>query len=105
MSEHRLIYITTADREEALRLARTLVAERLVACANILGGARSVYRWEGQVEEAEETILIVKTVAVKAEDVVNRIKGLHSYSCPCAVILPIEGGNPDFLAWISRESL
>ena len=98
--KHYFIYITCGDTEEARRLASALVEERLAACANIISGMRSVYRWKGAVEQAAETILILKTTEDRAGPLTDRVKELHSYECPCIVMLPITGGNPDFLRWI-----
>ncbi len=99
-----MIYVTAPDREAALSLARTLVGERLAACANVLDGATSVYWWEGKVCEDSEAVLICKTRADLAESVVKRVRELHSYACPCVVVLPIEGGNPAYLEWIGTET-
>lgn len=99
-----LIYITASSRDEALILARRLVDERLVACANVLDGATSLYWWEGKVQEEREAIVIAKTRSTLVDAVVARVKDLHSYSCPCVVALPIDGGNPAFLAWVDGET-
>lgn len=99
-----LIYITASGRDEALMLARSLVGERLVACANVLDGATSLYWWEGKVQEEQEVVLIAKTRSVLVDAVVARVKELHSYTCPCVVALPIGGGNPGFLAWVDGET-
>ncbi len=99
-----LIYITASSRDEALMLARSLVAERLVACANVLDGATSLYWWEGKVQEGREAVRIAKPRSTLVDAVVARVKDLHSYSCPCVVALPINGGNPAFLAWIDGET-
>ena len=99
-----MIYITTSSREEALRIGRTVVADRLAACANVLPGVTSVYRWQGEVQEDGETALILKTRSDLVERLTARVKELHSYDCPCVVALPIAGGNPDFLQWIAEET-
>lgn len=98
------IYVTAATREEALTIARTLVADRLAACGNVLAGITSVYRWEGRVNEDAEVSLVLKTTADRVEAVTRRVGELHSYECPCVVALPIVGGNPAFLAWIGEET-
>ncbi len=100
----RLIYITAASTEEAAKIGRLLVEERLAACANLLGRISSIYWWEGKLQEEEEAALIVKTTEALVERVVERVKQVHSYSCPCVVALPIEGGNPEFLDWIGSET-
>jgi periplasmic divalent cation tolerance protein len=100
----RFVYMTTSGPEEARRIGRTLVEERLAACVNILEGMRSMYWWEGAVQDAHEAVLIAKTREELVERLTERVKALHSYSCPCVVALPIEGGNPAFLQWIAEET-
>jgi periplasmic divalent cation tolerance protein len=97
-------YVTVASLEEAQRLARTIVGERLAACANIVPGMRSVYWWEGAVNEAEECIILFKTLAERFDALAARVKALHSYDCPCVVALPIGAGLPAYLGWIEAES-
>lgn len=99
-----MIYVTTSSREEALRIGRDVVAIRLAACANVLPGITSVYRWQGEVQEDGETALILKTRSDLVERLTARVKELHSYDCPCVIALPIVGGNPDFLRWIAEET-
>lgn len=99
-----LIYVTAATRDEALGLARALLEARLVACANVLDGATSLYWWEGRIAEEREAVMICKTRSELVEAVIARVKALHSYSCPCVVAVPIAAGNPEFLAWIDGET-
>lgn len=98
------VYVTCADREEAGRIARSVVRERLAACANILGSIESVYWWDGELCEGEETALLLKTPDARKTELIERIKQLHSYDCPCVVCLPIADGNLDFLKWIVTET-
>ena len=98
------LYLTAAERGEAEAIARTLVEERLAACANVLGDIRSFYWWEGEVQDEPEVAFVAKTRPELVDAVVARVKEMHSYSCPCVVALPIAGGNPDFLAWIEAET-
>lgn len=100
-----VIYVTASSKEEALRLARALVQDRLVACANVIDGATSVYWWEGEVRDAPEALMVAKTRTENVEAVIARVKAEHSYSCPCVVALPIEAGNPAYLDWIQAETL
>lgn len=100
----RLIYITAPSHDEAVRLAQTLVGERLAACANVLGGITSVYWWDGKLNQDAEVALVLKTRADLVEALTARVRELHSYDCPCVVALPIDGGNPGFLAWIAAET-
>ena len=97
-------YVTAGSRDEALRIGRTVVEERLAACANVLDGMTSLYWWRGVLEQAGEAALILKTRAELVERLAARIKELHSYECPCVVALPIAGGNPDYLEWIAAET-
>jgi periplasmic divalent cation tolerance protein len=98
------VYATAASREEALSIGRTLVGERLAACANILDGMTSVYWWEQRVQEASEATLILKTTSELVGRLTDLIRELHSYACPCVVAMPIAAGNPDYLAWIGEET-
>lgn len=100
----KLIYITAGSEDEAATIARTLVAERLAACANVFPPIRSFYWWEGKVQDDAEVVLIAKTRAALVPRLIERVKALHSYDCPCVVALPIEAGNPEFLAWIDGET-
>ena len=100
----RLIYMTASSDNEALSICETLVAERLVACANILGPMRSIYYWQGKVQRDDEVAVLMKTQARLVEKLSARINDLHSYDCPCVVSLPIAGGHPPFLKWIGEET-
>lgn len=104
MSDYCTIYVTTADEDEADRIARALLEENLIACANVLPGMTSHYRWQGEVHRDPEVAMLLKTRVDLAETVTARIKALHSYDCPCVVVWPIDGGNAEFLNWISEET-
>ncbi len=99
-----LVYMTAGDRAEAVRIGRVLVEERLAACANVLDGMTSIYRWQGEVCEDGEAVLIAKTTEAQADALTERVKALHSYDCPCVVTLPVAGGNPAFLEWIAEQT-
>ncbi|MEA3049325.1 MAG: periplasmic divalent cation tolerance protein [Sphingomonadales bacterium] len=98
------VYATFADAEEAARIARTLVEERLAACANILGPVRSVYRWEGGVRDGTEVAALFKTRADQAEALIARLAELHSYDVPAAVVWPIERALPAYARWVEDEA-
>ena len=98
------VYATFANDEEARRIGRTVVEEGLAACVNILGTCRSIYRWEGKIEESDEVAAIFKTAGTRAEALVARISELHSYAVPAAVIWPIEGGLEAYRGWVVAES-
>ena len=100
MTEIASVYAIFAGDEEASRIARIVVEERLAACANILGSCHSFYRWEGKVEEAGEVAAIFKTRADAAPALVARIAALHSYEVPCAVVWPIADALPEYLDWV-----
>jgi periplasmic divalent cation tolerance protein len=99
-----MIYFTAASRDDALRIGRILVEYRLAACINILGDITSIYRWDGAIQEGTEVAAIAKTSSEKVSEVIERIKAIHPYSCPCAISWPIATGNPDFLEWIDEET-
>ncbi len=101
---HSLVYMTTEAVEDAERIGRALVGERLAACVNIVGGMRSMYWWDGAVQEAGETILIAKTRTSLVGRLTDRVRELHDYDCPCIVSLAIDGGNPAFLDWVDAET-
>ena len=98
------LYGTAASQQEAETIGRTLVEERLVACANVLGAMRSFYWWQGKVQDEGEVAFLLKTRPELVEAVVARIKQLHSYSVPCVVQWPIVGGNPDYIRWVENET-
>lgn len=103
-SDLRFLYVTASSHDEALAIGRAVVEERLAACANVMPGMTSLYWWEGRIEEGSEAVLILKTRAELADRATARIRALHSYSCPCVVVLPVGGGNPDYLDWLRRET-
>ena len=99
---HKLIYITAETAAQAKDIGRTLVTEKLVACANIIDGATSIYAWEGKIEEDTESLLIAKTTAESVEKVIARVKELHTYECPCIISMSIDAGNEAYLKWIDN---
>ncbi len=98
-----VVLITASTPEEAERIAGALVSERLAACANLLPGVASTYRWQGAVERAAETLLIVKTTRERLEALTERVRALHSYTVPEVVALPVVGGNPAYLRWVEES--
>jgi periplasmic divalent cation tolerance protein len=95
--------VTAASLEEAHRIARALVEERLAACVNVLPGVRSVYRWEGTVEEAEEILLVVKTVPERFDAMRDRVLSLHSYQVPEVVALPVHAAASAYERWVQES--
>ncbi|HEY0444870.1 MAG TPA: divalent-cation tolerance protein CutA [Allosphingosinicella sp.] len=98
------VYATFASAEEAHRIGRRLVEEHHAACVNILGPCRSVYRWQGNVEEAEEVAAIFKTTAGNAPLLLERIAALHSYEVPAAVVWTISETCESYRQWVTSNS-
>lgn len=98
------VYITTPTIDEARRIARTLVEERLAACVNILPPSETVYHWGGAIETATESTLIAKTRADRFDALLARVRSLHSHEVPCVVALPVVAGNPRYLEWLAAEA-
>jgi periplasmic divalent cation tolerance protein len=94
------VYVLFANAEEAERIGRTVVEERLAACINILGPVRSIYRWQGAVQTADEVAAILKTSHVEADALITRIAGLHSYDVPCIVTWPIDKVLANYADWV-----
>ena len=99
-----LVYVTASSADEAGRISEALVAERLAACVNLIPQMQSIYRWQGKLCHETEVVLLAKTRAALVPALTERVKALHSYTCPCIVALPLTGGNPDFLAWLAAET-
>ena len=106
MSEAAIVtvYATFADADEAERIARALVDERLAACANILGVCRAIYRWHGAVEQGDEVAALFKTRADTAERLIARLSELHSYDVPAAMVWPIADALPAYAQWVRDET-
>lgn len=104
MADEVVILITAASDDEAAKIARALVDERLAACANILPGVRSLFFWEGKTQDAREVLMVVKTRHTLLDSIVHRVKALHSYTVPEIIALPVLGGSQDYLNWI-RETV
>jgi periplasmic divalent cation tolerance protein len=103
--EARVVLTTCATPEEAAQLGRTLVEERLAACATLIPAVQSIYRWQGQVESATETLLLLKTGAGQIAALEARLDALHSYQTPEFLVLPVESGSHPYLEWLSSSIL
>jgi periplasmic divalent cation tolerance protein len=101
--ETRIALTTAGTREEAEKIARYLVENQVAACVNLLEPVHSVYRWQGQVEEAQEVLLIIKTEAAFIEPIHEAIRKLHSYDLPEFLVLIPEGGGKEYLEWIASS--
>lgn len=102
----RLVYITTSSKEEAQKIGRRLVEERLTACVNIIGEMESIYRWHDEIKQETECVLIAKTTYHNVSKLTARVKELHSYECPCIISVPIseQEGNRDYQKWLIQEA-
>ncbi len=98
------LVITTLPVDEASRIARTLVEERRIACANLLPPATSVYRWDGEVREDPEVVALLKTAEPQVEALVARLAELHPYDVPEILALPVTGGLDAYLRWVGEET-
>jgi len=103
MTNYRMIYITCNGIEQATHIGKTLVKERLAACANCISNMKSFYNWDGSLQEDEEAILILKTEASLVNSIITRVKALHSYENPCIVSYEIKEGSQEYLNWIHQE--
>ncbi len=95
-----MVYITAPNEDEARRIGLELVEKKLAACVNILPGMKSIYIWQGALEQSEEVVLIAKTVKERFNELCAAVKEAHSYEVPCIVSWPITEGTEDFLAFI-----
>jgi periplasmic divalent cation tolerance protein len=103
MTDARVVFTTAGSAEEAEKIAHALVERHLAACVNVLPQIRSIYRWQGKVEDAAEILLIIKTTAAKFPAVRDAIRELHSYDVPECIALPITDGAPDYLKWLTES--
>lgn len=103
MDEFIVVFVTVGSGAEADRLAHALVEERLAACVNRVKGVKSVYRWQGKVEESEEELLIIKTRSQLFDRLRERVQALHSYEVPEVIALPILAANEDYLKWLGEQ--
>jgi periplasmic divalent cation tolerance protein len=97
------VYAVFADAEEAERIGRIVVEERLAACVNILGPIRSIYRWQGAIETADEAAAIFKTEQFQAEALIERVTALHCYEVPCVVSWPVDRVLRKYAEWVDES--
>lgn len=102
-SSYIVVFITAATADEAQKISRTLLDRRLAACINIVPKVNSQFWWQGKIDSAQENLLIIKTKASRLDEIIELVKGLHSYAVPEIIALPITGGNQDYLEWIETE--
>jgi periplasmic divalent cation tolerance protein len=104
MEEKILVMITTGSEEEAARIAEGLLEERLIACANLIGGIRSLYRWQGSVCDDSEILMLCKTERRLFSRLSEEVKSIHSYEVPEIIALPLVEGWPPYLEWVEQET-
>lgn len=100
---HIVVLITTASKQEAEVIGKALVESRLAACVNISAGVRSLFRWQGAIEDQEEVLVLVKSRSDLLPSIIEAVTRLHSYTVPEVVALPILAGSPDYLAWVDES--
>jgi periplasmic divalent cation tolerance protein len=103
MTNKRVVFTTANSVEQARTMANTLVQRKLAACVNVLPSMSSIYQWKGEVAEAEEFLVLIKTTEAAFDRVYQTIRELHSYETPECIALPIDQGNPDYLKWIEES--
>jgi periplasmic divalent cation tolerance protein len=102
-STARIVMTTVASAEDAARLGRTLVEERLAACATVLPSVHSIYSWQGKIESSDETLLLLKTATDQLSALESRLQELHSYEIPEFLVIEIEAGSKPYLKWLSEN--
>ena len=104
MQEKIVVMITTGSEEEGVKIAEALLEERLIACANLIAGIRSLYRWKGQVCDDREILLLCKTERKLFSRLSNKVKSVHSYEVPEIIALSLVEGWQPYLEWIEQET-
>ena len=96
-------FITASNEDEAAKISRALVESRLAGCVNIIRNIRSIYSWQGKIEDEPEVLMIAKTRKPLLDALMKKVKELHSYTVPEIIALPIVGGSEDYLKWLREE--
>jgi periplasmic divalent cation tolerance protein len=104
MTDKRIVLSTAGSADEARKIARELVERRLAACVNVIPQIESIYRWQGNVESAQEWLLLIKTTAERFAAVRDAIRELHSYELPECIAIAIEDGSAEYLRWLSDST-
>lgn len=103
ISNFLLVFCTCPDQDEARRIARSVIERRLAACVNILPAVESIFRWEGTIDSASESLLLIKTTAERFAELRDHIAELHSYDVPEVIALPLTAGFDPYLGWIKES--
>ncbi len=104
MDNYIVIYITPGSINEAKKIGRALVEEKLVACSNIISPIRSIYSWQGKICDDKEALMILKTKKNLFRQIIKRVEELHSYDVPEIIAIPIIDGSIKYLSWINEET-
>ncbi|MBT3880357.1 MAG: divalent-cation tolerance protein CutA [Candidatus Scalindua sp.] len=104
MPDYIVIYITTGSVNEAEKIGRALVEEKLAACSNIISPIRSIYRWQGKICDDKEALMVLKTRKKHFEQIVKRVETLHSYDVPEIIAIPIIEGSSKYMSWLNEET-
>ncbi len=103
MGESIVVLVTASSTDEAVRLAEAVVGEQLAACVNVVPGVRSIYRWQGEVCNEAEVLLVIKSTRAAYPALEKQLVELHSYDVPEVIALPIDRGSPQYLAWLAGQ--
>ena len=100
-----IVYVTTNNIHEAKEIGQILVEERFAASVNIFNDIQSIYRWNNKIYDKAEALLIAKTSSTRVDDVIERIRSLHSYQCPCIISWSLGAGNSDYFSWKENQTI
>jgi periplasmic divalent cation tolerance protein len=103
LSETVVVFVTAPSADEAARIARTLVEEKLAACGNVIPAIRSIYRWQGSIHDDQEALLVLKAPRKRLTELADRVAQIHPYELPEVVGVPIEGGSEKYVDWIIQS--
>jgi len=104
MTDKIIVLVTASDKEEAKRLAREVVAQRLAACVNIIEDIQSIFWWQGVVADESEVLMMLKSTQTLFPSLVETVTKLHSYDIPEIIAIPIMAGSAEYLAWMEEET-
>ena len=98
-----VVLVTAKDKKEAEKISKGLLGAKLIACANIIGGVRSLFWWQGKIDSSKEVLLVLKTKRILFKKIVTKVRSLHSYQTPEIIALPIVSGSDDYLGWVNTS--
>ena len=100
--DNLIVLITASEEDEAVKISRALIEARLAGCVNIIKNVRSIYRWEGKIEDEGEVLMIAKTQKQLFDPLMKKVKSLHSYKVPEIIAMPVIEGSKDYLEWLRQ---